>query len=81
MRDLSKRERDVLDLVIEGHSDKAISTKLGISQSAVKGRMANILLRLRAKNRTQAAVIYVRSQGAEEPQQDGPRIRCGGVTG
>lgn len=54
--DLSAREREVLDLIVQGRSNKEIATDLGISESTVKCHVSVILMRLNVTDRTQAVV-------------------------
>ena len=54
--DLSAREREVLDLIVKGKSNKEIATELGISESTVKCHVSVILMRLNVTDRTQAVV-------------------------
>jgi DNA-binding NarL/FixJ family response regulator len=54
--DLSAREREVLDLLVKGRSNKEIATELGISESTVKCHVSVILMRLNVTDRTQAVV-------------------------
>ena len=56
---LSTRERDVLDLVANGFSNKDIGEKLGISLSAVLWHLKHIYQKLHVHSRTQA-VLKVR---------------------
>ena len=58
---LTPREMDVLKLIVEGLSNKAIAEVLVISPSTVKGYVKNILEKLYVSDRTQAAVKAVRS--------------------
>jgi len=58
---LTPREMDVLKLIVEGLSNKAIAEVLVISPSTVKGYVQNILEKLHVSDRTQAAVKAVRS--------------------
>ncbi len=53
--ELSPREREVLVLLAKGEPDKAIAEALGIAESTAKNHVQNILDKLDAKNRTQAA--------------------------
>jgi DNA-binding NarL/FixJ family response regulator len=55
--DLSAREREVLNLIVRGRSNKEIATDLGISESTVKCHVSVILMRLNVSDRTQAVVI------------------------
>jgi DNA-binding NarL/FixJ family response regulator len=52
---LSPREREVLELISEGKSNKEIALKLYISARTVKFHVSSILGKLNAKNRTEAA--------------------------
>jgi DNA-binding NarL/FixJ family response regulator len=52
---LTRRERDVLDLLGEGHSDADMASKLGISPRTVNTHISAILAKLSVHNRTQAA--------------------------
>jgi DNA-binding NarL/FixJ family response regulator len=51
---LTPREHDVLELVAEGLSNKAIAARLGISDQTVKFHVASISAKLRVSNRTEA---------------------------
>ena len=53
---LSEREREVLQLVTNGDSNKEIATKLFIAQGTVKNHITNILDKLGVRDRTQAAL-------------------------
>lgn len=57
---LTQRETEVLQLVSEGNSNKAIGNRLFISEETVKGHLKNILEKLGANDRTQAVTIAVR---------------------
>lgn len=57
---LSPMEVRVLQMVADGHSNKEIAAKLGVSEEAVKGQVRNILSKLGATDRTQAAVIALK---------------------
>lgn len=54
---LSARERQVLELLAKGRSNKEIAAQLGITEATVKCHVSVILMRLNAANRTQAVVI------------------------
>lgn len=55
--ELSDRERDVLALLGEGASNAAIGRSLSISESTVKGHVTRLLVKLRVRNRVQAALV------------------------
>jgi DNA-binding NarL/FixJ family response regulator len=54
---LSEREREVLVLLAQGLSNRDIAEKLFITEGTVKNHVSNVLAKLRAENRTQAADI------------------------
>jgi DNA-binding NarL/FixJ family response regulator len=54
--DLSQRERQVLELLVAGKSNKGIGELLGITEATVKSHVSAILMRLNAEDRTQAVV-------------------------
>ena len=57
---LTKRERDVLELLAEGLSNKAIAARLQISDQTVKFHVAAICGKLGAANRTEAVRLAIR---------------------
>lgn len=57
---LTARERDVLRLLVEGHSDRAIAQQLGIGTRTVQSHVTNILSKLGVSSRTAAAAHAVR---------------------
>ena len=57
---LTDRELEVLRLVVRGSSNREIAERLVITEGTVKSHVSNILSRLDARDRTQAAVIAVR---------------------
>ena len=57
---LTAREQDVLHLLAEGLPNKAIATRLGISDQTVKFHVASITGKLGAANRTEAVHIAAR---------------------
>ena len=61
LESLTERETEVLRLVAQGHSNKEIAQSLVISEKTVKSHVGNILSKLGAASRTQAALIAVRS--------------------
>jgi DNA-binding NarL/FixJ family response regulator len=58
--DLSQRERQVLTLLIDGHSDREIADALFISQRTASTHVGSILRKLNASTRAEAAVRAVR---------------------
>jgi DNA-binding NarL/FixJ family response regulator len=57
---LSPRETEILELVIQGMSNREIAYNLGISHQTVKNHMTSILSKLGVADRTQAAVYALR---------------------
>lgn len=55
-RELSKRERLIMQRLISGNSNKAIARDLVITEATVKVHIKAILRKLRLRNRTQAAI-------------------------
>ena len=57
---LSPRELEVLERLAQGDSNAVIASKLIVSIDTVKTHVRNLLLKLRARDRTHAAVIGMR---------------------
>jgi|SRR5215469_2016761 len=57
---LTPSEIRVLHLIAEGDANKEIAAKLSLSEGTVKGQVRNIISKLQAKDRTQAAMIALR---------------------
>ena len=53
--DLSQRELDVLKLLAQGASNREIASRLVLAEGTIKNHVSNILIKLHAANRTQAA--------------------------
>ena len=60
--DLTAREREVLDLLAEGASNRQIARTLGVSLKTVQNHVSRILDKLQAADRTQA-VLRARQAG------------------
>jgi two-component system, NarL family, response regulator len=56
---LSAREMEVLQLVVAGLSNKQIAFKLSIADATAKNHVKNILAKLQAQDRTQAATAAI----------------------
>ncbi|MGD8642678.1 MAG: response regulator transcription factor [Chromatiales bacterium] len=65
-RQLTERERAVLELLVEGKRNKAISEALHISERTVKFHVRALFQKLRASNRTEAVMAAV-AQGLASP--------------
>lgn len=57
--DLTKREREILKLIVQGLTNEEIGERLFLSQSTVRLHVSNVLMKLNAPNRTSAAVMAV----------------------
>jgi DNA-binding NarL/FixJ family response regulator len=57
---LTAREREVLELIAHGRSNKRIALELGISEKTVKAHVGRVLAKLGVADRTQAALLAVR---------------------
>ena len=58
---LSKRQREVLTLLVQGKPNKTISTQMDISQNTVKAHLTAIFRVLGARNRTEAVYFAARA--------------------
>lgn len=58
---LTKREKDVLNLLVKGYSNKDMADTLFISEKTVKNHLTSIFRKLQVKDRTQAAVYALRN--------------------
>ncbi len=57
--DLTRREREILGLIVKGMTNDEIAEKLFLSLSTVRLHVSNVLTKLDAPNRTMAAVMAV----------------------
>lgn len=57
---LTRRERQVLALIAQGHTNRQLATSLAVSMGTVKTHVCNILARLEVTDRVQAAVWATR---------------------
>jgi DNA-binding NarL/FixJ family response regulator len=53
----TERERDILELVAQGHDNRTIALRLHLSEKTVGNRMSEIFQKLQVTNRTQAALV------------------------
>lgn len=59
-KDLTKRERDVLKLLVEGHSNPEIAERLHVGRSTIKTHVSHILDKLGVDNRLEAVTFAIR---------------------
>jgi len=57
---LTPREREILEYLAKGSTNKEIGTSLGISENTVKNHLKNILEKLHLRNRVEAAAYFLR---------------------
>ena len=57
---LTPREVEVLGMLAEGHSNKQIAYRLGISEHTVKFHVTSIMAKLNAGSRTEAVTLGIR---------------------
>jgi DNA-binding NarL/FixJ family response regulator len=58
--ELTPRERDVLELIGRGYSNKRIAQELGSAEKTVKNHVSHVLAKLGVADRTQAALYASR---------------------
>lgn len=58
---LTERESEILQLIVDGHTNKEIAHTLFISEKTVKNHVTNLLRKLHLSDRTQAAVYAIRT--------------------
>ncbi len=58
---LTKREKDVLGLLVKGNSNKEMAENMFISEKTVKNHLTSIFRKLGVKDRTQAAVYALKN--------------------
>jgi two-component system nitrate/nitrite response regulator NarL len=79
MAGLSEREIQILQCLLNGYPNKVIAHHLDITESTVKVHLKGILRKIRATNRTQAAIWALnRGLGASAPTPNG---RAGASSG
>ncbi|MDH4216522.1 MAG: response regulator [Gallionella sp.] len=65
---LTEREREILQLLSRGESNKAIAQTLSISYDTVKQHVRHILNKLNLSSRVKAAVLFTVEQQAHNPE-------------
>ncbi len=65
VENLTDREREVLELVMQGQANKTIADRLGVTVAAVKWHLQHIYEKLHVHSRTEAALKFKRGQTAQ----------------
>lgn len=84
VRVLSEREQEVLELLVEGFTNREIGERLAISHKTASVHVTHILDKLEVENRTEAAAVAVRlglvggPRGTEDPRDAGGPRGTGG---
>jgi DNA-binding NarL/FixJ family response regulator len=66
--ELTPREQEVLDLIVAGMANKRIAVELGLSEKTVKAHVGHLLAKLGVADRTQAALLAVRTGLVADPR-------------
>jgi len=74
---LSRREREVLALIAEGRTNREIGERLFISQKTVGVHVGNILAKLGASGRVEAAMVAIRLELVPTPLAGRPALAPG----
>jgi len=77
LQPLSPREREVLQLIARGHSNRQIARDLAIGEQTVKTHVRSILTKLDLQDRLQAAIFAIRHQveSYEQPPSQADRTK------
>lgn len=65
LRELTSREREILENLASGMSNKEIGQKLFLSEKTVKHYITNILQKLQVRNRVEAALLAQKTAGSK----------------
>jgi two-component system, NarL family, nitrate/nitrite response regulator NarL len=69
MKLLTEREREILQLLSRGESNKAIAQTLSISYDTVKQHVRHILTKLNLSSRVKAAVLFTEQQAQNNEEK------------
>jgi DNA-binding NarL/FixJ family response regulator len=72
---LTERQRAVLNLIVQGASNKAIARALDLSAGTVKGHLANLFRLYGATNRMELVHAATRRRGLSAREPEGSEIR------
>ena len=57
---LTKREKEIFDLLVHNLTTREIADQLSISEKTVRNHISNVILKLNVKGRSQAIVVLLR---------------------
>lgn len=57
---ITKREKEIFDLIVANYSTEQIAKKLNLSDKTVRNHISNVIQKLDVKNRTQAIVELIK---------------------
>jgi DNA-binding NarL/FixJ family response regulator len=63
LQELTGRERDILALIGQGLTNRAIGERLGLTEKTIKHYVTNILQKLQVRSRVEAALVASRREG------------------
>jgi len=69
---LTKRETEVMDLVVSGRPNKVVGVELGLSQKTVEVHRSNVMKKMRARSFAELVQMVMVARGGE-----GPALRPG----
>ena len=72
LKELSRREREVLACVAQGIGNRDIASRLAISEKTVKTHLTRIFAKLDVKNRVSAALLFHGGAHNGQPGIDPP---------
>src|SRR5690349_21258695 len=64
---LTMHERNILDLIGEGLTNRQIAQRLSLAEKTVKNYVSSVLSKLGLESRTQAAILVTREHGGGRP--------------
>lgn len=70
MQELSAREREILELLAGGHTNKEISSRLGLSEGTVRWHLWHVYNKLHVRTRTEAVLKFQSAQGSGNTSQE-----------
>jgi DNA-binding NarL/FixJ family response regulator len=63
----TRRQVEILELLIKGHQDKQIAQLLGVSPNTIKNTLSILRIKADCSNRVELAMFYARLKQASEP--------------